>query len=1071
VKGISHIVSQVLNNVVSLTMRFLIVIALYALSAPIFAQVVVSEVCPANVKSAVDDFEQGSDWIELHNSGSSTVNLAGYMLSDNVLKPDKFVFGDVDLAAGDYLLVWASGRDIGNNLNWDTLIDYGAQVQYYSAIASPASDWRETSYDASTWQLGASPLGQGYSHIATTVLSQRVALRVEFVLTAQDIADLEQLRFHVDYDDGFAAHINGVEVARNNLGIYGVDPQWLSDAPSQHTGRLQWGGDPEAFRVENAKQVLVEGVNVLTVEVHSTANDGTLSLTPFLSIGKKHTAVPGTPSAFIDFSEGSDLHASFNLKAGGEEVVLSDSSGAVLSTFSYPGLWADQTYGFDMSNNLVVFHEATPGVANSLTGMADVVEEVLIVPNGAALGGGSQTVTLTCPTPGADLWYTIDGSEPLENGAASYLYTGPFDVSAGVNPVVGVRATAFVGGWWPSRTATASFLFGLQHDMKVWSIVTDPYYMRDPNEGIYSNFQADLEQPFHVELFDVDGTKMFGSDVGAKIHGGATRSNAQKTLAIVLRGAYGESEIPIPFFGDGKPSVYNRLLLRNSGQDWKHSFIRDGLAHTLLQEADLDVQGYQPSVVYINGEYWGLHNIRERMDKFYTRGNHFVDEDNIDLLELSGWGTHEGDNSIWFELLDYISTNPLSDPIAYQAVKSRIDVESFADYIIAEVFMNNQDWPHNNVKYWRSRELSGKWRFLFYDCDGGVGNWGLDASFDKLALALSGGFTATDLFNDLLQSPEFEQLFLNRYAEYLATIFDYSFTFSTLRNIARGIYPEVYDSFTRWGGSTSTWIPELYDIRYFLRDRVPHARAHVKAHFGLSGPAWTLTTGAWPTAAGSVKLAAISVSERATIPYWNSVPVMITAVAEPGYEFERWSDSSLPQLPTIEIPPTNRAVGAIFRVAQIPADAVINEINYNSDTAFDPGDWIELHNPGDVDFVLDGYELRDDNDTHHYYFTTGTVIPAHGHLVVCEDLAVFQTLFPTVAAIGDLGFGFGKGGDSVRLFDVTGLLYDSVAYDDVAPWPTEPDGQGPTLELIDPYLDNTLASSWQASAGNGTPGY
>ena len=1050
-------------------MRFLAIIALNALSVPIFAQIEINEVCPANVKSAIDEYDQSSDWVELHNSGSSAVNLAGYMLSDNVSKPDKFVFGDVDIAAGGYLMVWASNRDIGNDLNWDTLIDYGQQMQYYMASAAPASDWRELNYDASSWQLGSSPLGQGYSHISTNVNSQRVAVRAEFTVSAQELADFEQLRFHIDYDDGFVAHLNGVEIARDNLGIFGVNPQWLSDASSQHTGTLQWGGDPADYRVDKATQLLVEGVNVLTVEVHSVSNDGTLSLTPFLSIGKKHSAAAGNPSTYIDFAE-DELHAGFSLKSSGEEVVLSDASSVVIDSYTYPQLWADQTFGYDSAHNLVIFQQATPNAANTASGFANVVEAVTIFPDGGAYTG-TQTVSLSCPTAGADIWYTLDGSEPTENGANSLLYSVPFDVSPpAVNPVVGVRAVAVVNGWWPSRATTTSFLFNLQHDMKVWSIVTDPYYMWDANQGIYSNFQADLEQPFHVELFEADGTKLFASDVGAKIHGGATRSYDQKTLAIVLRGAYGESQIPIPFFGDDKPSAYNRLLLRNSGQDWMHSFIRDGLAHSILSDADLDVQGYQPSVVYINGEYWGIHNIRERMDKFYAKGNHFVDEDNIDLLELSGWDIHEGGNQTWFELLDYIAANPLSDPIAYQAVKTRIDVESFADYIIAEVFMNNQDWPHNNVKYWRSRELSGKWRFFFYDCDGGVGNWGLDASFDKLALALGGGFTATDLFNDLLQAPEFEQLFLNRYAEYLATIFDQSSTIRLLRNVALGIHPEVNDTFIRWGGSPSSWLNDIYDIRDFLRDRVPYARSHVATHFGIGGQSWNLTTGAWPATSGHVQLAAISVSERTAIPYWQGVPVTISAVAEPGFEFERWSDPSLPQQPTIEIPPTNIAVGAIFRVAQIPASAVINEINYNSNSSFDPGDWIELHNPGDTDFDLDGYELRDDNDANQFFFTPGTVIPAHGYLVVTQDLTAFQLLFPAVSAIGNLGFGLGKGGDSVRLFDSFGVLSDSVAYDDAAPWPTEPDGQGPTLELIDPFLDNSLAQNWQASLGNGSPG-
>lgn len=150
---------------------------------------------------------------------------------------------------------------------------------------------------------------------------------------------------------------------------------------------------------------------------------------------------------------------------------------------------------------------------------------------------------------------------------------------------------------------------------------------------------------------------------------------------------------------------------------------------------------------------------------------------------------------------------------------------------------------------------------------------------------------------------------------------------------------------------------------------------------------------------------------------------------------------------------------------------VINEINYNSADDFDPEDWVELHNVGNAAVDLSGWLLRDDNNNHTFTIPYGTSISAGGFLVICADFVAFQGLFPGVPAIGDLGFGFGGGGDQVRLFNQVDQLLDIVDYDDEWPWPTEPDGNGPTLELIDPFFDNSSAWSWSGSAAaHGTPG-
>jgi len=150
---------------------------------------------------------------------------------------------------------------------------------------------------------------------------------------------------------------------------------------------------------------------------------------------------------------------------------------------------------------------------------------------------------------------------------------------------------------------------------------------------------------------------------------------------------------------------------------------------------------------------------------------------------------------------------------------------------------------------------------------------------------------------------------------------------------------------------------------------------------------------------------------------------------------------------------------------------VINEINYNSADDFNPEDWVELYNPGLEDLNISSWEFKDEDDNHVFAIPNNTTLGAGEYLVLSNDMEAFSTLFPAVSnVIGDLGFGLSGSGELIRIFDAEGMMVDFVEYGDDAPWPEEADGNGSSLELIDPALDNNLAESWEASINHGTPG-
>jgi hypothetical protein len=162
----------------------------------------------------------------------------------------------------------------------------------------------------------------------------------------------------------------------------------------------------------------------------------------------------------------------------------------------------------------------------------------------------------------------------------------------------------------------------------------------------------------------------------------------------------------------------------------------------------------------------------------------------------------------------------------------------------------------------------------------------------------------------------------------------------------------------------------------------------------------------------------------------------------------------------------------VFIPGVLSDSLIINEINYHSATNFDPGDWVELYNPQQHELDITNWKLKDEVDAHEFIFPAGSIIPPGGFLVVAENMNSFDSLFPNVNNyLGPMGFGLSGNGELIRLYNSNGSMVDTVHYDDTAPWPTEPDGMGPTLELISPSLDNALASSWKASCEpHGTPG-
>ena len=517
--------------------------------------------------------------------------------------------------------------------------------------------------------------------------------------------------------------------------------------------------------------------------------------------------------------------------------------------------------------------------------------------------------------------------------------------------------------------------------------------------------------------------------------------------------------------------------------------MRDGFITSIADDLNIDHQRYRPALLFLNGEFWGIQNIREKVNEHFISSNHSIAPEHIDLLDIQGINEENivhGTNADYQILINYLETQEMNDPLVQNAIENWIDIESYMSYQAFQIFIDNRDWPGNNIKFWRDHRVGGKWRWILYDTDFGFSIWDSYAyTFNTLSFALDPygpGWPnppwSTFVFRKLMENNTFENIFINTYCDMLNTVFQPEFLSNHLDSISGNIESVIPTHRSRWynngnwPNSAINWEERLNIMENFGNNRRSYAINHLRNELDLPNLA-QLTINISPVEAGSVDLNTLSIEESSWSGYYfPGIPINVSAKPNDGFIFSHWlefPDSNH----TIHVDITNPfTLTAIFTPTELTSgNVVINEINYNSSDDFDPGDWIELFNSGELDLDMSGWIFKDDNDDHVYNFPESTILNSNSYLIIARYPDLFNTSFPNIEQVlGPFDFGLGGGGDEIRIFDSEGNLKDSVSYDDTDPWPIEPDGNGPTLELINPDLDNALASSWVSSQDYGTPG-
>lgn len=790
------------------------------------------------------------------------------------------------------------------------------------------------------------------------------------------------------------------------------------------------------------------------------------------------------------------FHTNFKLtqtKDNPEYIVITDWSGTTVDEVMIERTQEEHSRGrtTDGSIGWSVFVNTTPGYSNNGATAYERYAIKPVVNVSAGFFNSPQSITLSTAEPNAEIHYTHDGSKPT---SSSTIYSSPIPVNN--TTIIKAITVSDDNNILPSFIEFNTYFINENHTLGIMSLAAADL------DNLLNGNQS-LRPLGTFEYFNKEGVRTNLGYGEFNEHGQDSWVHDQRSIDYISRDECGYNyairEKLIPFTDRDE---FQRVILRAAGDDNypgidTSAHLRDYFIQNTADKGGLhlDVRKGQKGVIYVNGEYWGVYGFREKVsDHDFTDYYYNQDKYNIYFLKLWGgsWAEYGGQAAWndWNPLHDYIINQDMGQEENWEYVKSKYDYKSLVDYIHINSYVVCSDWINWNVGWWRGLNPDGghqKWGYILWDEDATFAHYinytGVPGISPYTTPCFPEGLwndpeDHIEILNQLRDNPEFDQYYILRYIDLYNTVFRPERMIAYLDSIEDEMEPEMTQHVERWGGSFLEWKNNVHKIKNFITARHNYLPEGLSSCWDLTGP-YNFDVSVEPEGTGEVQLNSLSLQNFPfESKYFGGIDIQLGALeSNQDYEFDYWELNNHIVFPnvnsknvTVQLTQGDNLI-AHFKERIYSDSLVINEINYNSADDFDTEDWVELYNPHLYDLNIEGWKLKDGNDNNEFIFPANTIVESDGYLVLCRDVDLFANHFPSVENVyGNMDFGFAGSGEVIRLFNEEGVLIDTVHYLDDDPWPVEPDGNGPTLELILPQYDNSLAGSWMASPEHGTPG-
>ncbi len=560
-----------------------------------------------------------------------------------------------------------------------------------------------------------------------------------------------------------------------------------------------------------------------------------------------------------------------------------------------------------------------------------------------------EDILLTLSVPkGFRICYTLDGSFPrpeAENAQfyeESLLLTDARSASKKIMAARVVRAVSVAEDGSFGDCVTNTYFIGsgatAAYKVPVVSLAADEASLFDPETGIFVHYDEsgrEWERPFYFEYFD-GGERVSALQCGGRVHGGMSREIDMKSLRLYARAEYDtQKNFKYDFFSggtvpaldaDGQPiRKFKHLLLRGGGNEatsWDRTYFRDSLTAWLMKDTGLDIQAAQPVVVFLNGKYYGIMNLRERQDERYIEGHYGLSNELVAVYSF--WYGEKGEIHIeadadtdelaararahYQEAFDFATTADLNIPKNYEKVCEYFDIDNYIDYLCVEIYCGNGDWPGNNCKAWSyfgedtgAPGADGKIRWLLYDTEFGYGLYGHSVSENTLETAISPDSTewpnpkgSTLLFRSLLQNDSFYDAFISRMLDLINENFRPEAAQKAVNAMAGRYIPLIQENRDA-GNQFDRYDKNITAVNDYLRRRPKAMRELLSRRFVL-GPLYDLSI-SFDAELGSLQVNSIAAASGANSVgrngfsgvYACALPVTVTAIPAEGCRFAGFS--------------------------------------------------------------------------------------------------------------------------------------------------------------------------------------
>ncbi|MDA8979343.1 lamin tail domain-containing protein [bacterium] len=717
------------------------------------------------------------------------------------------------------------------------------QWSYLDGGVAPPPNWTALGFDDSPWKTGQAPLGyfdeNENIHPFQTETSfgedpnqkiQGTYFRKNF--TVGEIGDVRALALTYLADDGVVFYLNGAEIHKDNF-----NPTLDTELNSYQEITL-------------APDHLQKGVNTIAA---------------FATLAK-----PTSPALRFD--------ASLEIELG--------STLTLVDHISFDQQVDDISYGRSIINPeaWIFMAQPTPGKANR-SPIVSKLRETSASPTINPAGGlYERPLTLSIASIGEEIRFTTDGSNPTPTSA---LYTEPIEL----NGTTVVRARTFGLGKVPSQIITHTYFVGesFEDGLPIISVTAPDDTLFDPKFGIYGNrntsggnIHKGVDAPGNLEFFPADGSNGFSINGGFRL-GGENNflAHAQKALNFTIRGRYGDDALNYDLFPESGIGTFTSLTLREGGDDWGKAHLTDAIWNAIVNgRMEVETNRYRPAAMFINGNYWGLYNIRDRWDENWFFQEYGINNGEYDHIRFdrNALFLENGKSDDWRELFGFLTKLHSSNQEAWEVVESEINIDSLVDFTICETFGGNTSWQGNR-EAWQDNRRRGKWRWLLPDMDRTLGN---TSSRSNVTSFITGETTVSQMH----KFPNFRNRLAQRSAAHFTSTLSADRLKKLIDKLGATAAPEIPRQLSRWSNPTeSNYTASLERMKNFVDLQARRFLDEIGSNT-VERPLANLTLAT--TGEGSFRFAGVEL-ETQTFKAFEDTSTEIEAIPAPGFRFERWA--------------------------------------------------------------------------------------------------------------------------------------------------------------------------------------